>query len=141
MSLRKFFEPFQKKTVIYADSSSEPGKSCEDLLWHHRPQLFLFRDEWHQVKEGTSAVLLQSKLDERCWSDSTDEMSKTSWKTGKLCMKGDLENHSKDQHFFLEQRLIIIRFQRDLSRLFPFGKKVPPVIFLGSELIAGRIWK
>ena len=77
----------------------------------------------------------------RCWSDSTDEMSKTSWKTGKLCMKGDLENHSKDQHFLLEQRLIIIRFQRDLSRIFPFGKKVPPVIFLGYELIAGIIWK
>ena len=52
------------------------------------------------------------------------EMSKTSWQKGKLRMKDDLENHNKDQ-----------------SRLHQFGKKVLLVIFLGYELIAGRIWK
>ena len=62
----------KKTTVIYADSSSEPGKSCEDLLWHHRTST-LYCSETNgfaeravtRVKEGTSAVLLQSGLDEK----------------------------------------------------------------------------
>ena len=54
------------------------------------------------MKEGTSAVLLQSGLDARWWSASMEaiaicEMSETSWQTGKLRMKDDLENHSKGQ--------------------------------------------
>ena len=71
-SVRKFFEPLQKTTFIYADSSSEPGKSCEDLLWHHRASTFYCSETngvaervVRGVKEGTSAVLLQSGLDKK----------------------------------------------------------------------------
>ena len=83
MSLRKFFEPLQKKQWFMLTVHQNLENLVKIYYGIIEPQLFLFRDEWHQVKEGTSAVLLQSKLDERCWSDSTDEMSKTSWKTGK----------------------------------------------------------
>ena len=71
-SSRKFFEPSEKQKVIYTDTSSEYGKACEDISWNHRIST-LHRSETsgiaqravRRVKEGTSAVLLQSGLDER----------------------------------------------------------------------------
>ena len=78
-SLRKFLEPSQKPKVIYTANSLEFGKSCEDLSWNHRTST-PGRSETHgiaeratrRVKEGTSAVLLQSGLDEKWWSDSVE---------------------------------------------------------------------
>ena len=108
-SLRKFLEPSQKTKVTCTDNSLEFGKSCEDLLWSHRTST-PHRCETNgiaeravgRVKEGTSAVLLQSGLVERWWAASNFsivicEMFKTSWQKGKLRMKDDLENHSKGQ--------------------------------------------
>ena len=67
------------------------------------------------------------------------EMSRTSWQKGKLCMKDDLEKHSKGQFSLLDQWLNIIRLHRKIRRgFYPFGKKVLPAIFLGYELITGR---
>ena len=99
------------------------------------------------VKEGTSAVLLQSGLDENWWADSmecytylrnvTDLLS--DWKTpyerrfgepfkGPIIPCGSLVEYcpisSKDQ-----------------SRIHQFGKKILPGLFLGYALYAGRIWK
>ena len=76
-SLQKFLEPNWKPKVIYTDNSVEVGKACEDLSWNHctsTPR----RSETkgvaeravRRVKEGTSAVLLQSGLDENWWADS-----------------------------------------------------------------------
>ena len=53
--------------VIYTDSSLEFGKTCEDLTWNHCMST-PHRSETNgiaeravrRVKEGTSAVLLQS---------------------------------------------------------------------------------
>ena len=78
-SLQKFLEPNRKPTVIYTDNSLEFGKACEDVSWNHctsKPQ----RSETNgiaeravrRVKEGTSAVLLQSGLNENCWADSME---------------------------------------------------------------------
>ena len=79
-SLQKFLEPIRKPKVIYTDNSLEfGGKACEDLSWNHcmsTPQ----RSETNgiaeravrRVKEGTSAVLLQSGLDEKWWADSIE---------------------------------------------------------------------
>ena len=76
-SLRKFLEPSQKPKDIYTDNSLEFGKSCEELSWIiEHPLLFYQKTNGiaeratRQVKEGTSAVLLQSGLDEKWWSDS-----------------------------------------------------------------------
>ena len=77
--LRKFLEPSHKRKVIYTDNSLEFGKSCEDLSWNHRTST-PHRSETNdiaeravrRVKEGTSAVLLQSELGEQWWTDSME---------------------------------------------------------------------
>ena len=92
-SLQKFLEPNRKPKVIYTDDSLEFGTACEDLSWNHRhhtdrKQMGLLREQCEtphrsetngiaeravrRVKEGTSAVLLQSGLDENWWEDSME---------------------------------------------------------------------
>ena len=78
-SLPKFLEPNRKPKVIYTYNSLEFGKACEDLSWNHCTSTPL-RSETNGiveravriVKEGTSAVLLQSGLDESWWADSME---------------------------------------------------------------------
>ena len=74
--LRKFVEPTARSKVIYADNLLEFGKACEDLPWKHCTPTHRSETngitEWavRRVKEGTSAVLLQSSLDEKLWVHS-----------------------------------------------------------------------
>ena len=78
-SQQKFLEPTTKPKVIYTDTSLEFGKACEDLSRNHCTST-PHRSETHgiaeravrRVKEGTSAVLLQSGLDENWWADSME---------------------------------------------------------------------
>ena len=118
-SLQKFLEPERKPKVIYTDNSLEFGKACEDLSWNHCTST-PHRSETNgiaeravrRVKEGTSAVLLQSGLNESWWADSmecytflrnvTDLLS-----DGRRPMKGVLENHLKDLLFHLVHLLSI----------------------------------
>ena len=65
--------------VIYTDNSMEFGKDCEVFLWKHYTST-PHRSETHgiaeravrRVKEGTSAVLLQSGVNESWWADSME---------------------------------------------------------------------
>ena len=73
-SLHKFLEPDRKPKVIYTDNSLEFGKACEDLSWNHCTSTphrsetnGIAKRAVRRVKEGTSAVLLQSGLDENWW--------------------------------------------------------------------------
>ena len=100
-----------------------------------------------RVKEGTSAVLLQSGLDEKWWADSMEC----------YCSLRSVQDSLADGKTHHERRFgepfkgPIIPFEamaeyhptsaRDQSRLHQFGKKVLPGIFLGDALIAVRIWK
>ena len=78
-SLQKFLEPNRNLKVIYTDNSLEFGKACEDLSWNHCTST-PHRSETNgiaeravrRVKEGTSAVLLQSGLNESWWADSME---------------------------------------------------------------------
>ena len=78
-SLQKFLEPDRNPKVIYTDNSMEIGKACEDLSWNHCTST-PHRSETNgiaeravrRVKEGTSAVLLQSGLEESWWADSME---------------------------------------------------------------------
>ena len=78
-SLQKFLEPDRNPKVIYTDNSLEFAKACEDLSWNHCTST-PHRSETNgiaeravrRVKEGTSAVLLQSGLNESWWADSTE---------------------------------------------------------------------
>ena len=71
-SLQKFLESDRNPKVIYTDNSLEFGKACEDLSWNHCTST-PHRSETNgiaeravrRVKEGTSAVLLQSGLNEK----------------------------------------------------------------------------
>ena len=66
------WSPNRKPKVIDTDNSLEFGKTCEDLSWNHCTST-PHRSETNgiaeravrRVKEGTSAVLLQSGLDEK----------------------------------------------------------------------------
>ena len=78
-SLQKFLEPTRKPKVNYTDNSFEFGKYCEELSWNHCTST-PHRSETNEVaeravrrvKEGTSAVLLQSGLDNEWWADSME---------------------------------------------------------------------
>ena len=72
-------EPSQAPKVEDTDNSLEFGQSGEDLSWNHRTSTPP-RSETNgtaeravrRVKEGTSAVLRKSGLDEQWWSDSME---------------------------------------------------------------------
>ena len=78
-SLQKFLEPGRNPNVIYTNNSLEFGKACEDLSWNHCTST-PHRSETNgiaeravrRVKEGTSAVWLQSGLKESWWANSME---------------------------------------------------------------------
>ena len=153
-SLQKFLEPNRKPKVIYIDNSLEFGKACEGLSRNHctstphRSEINVIAERAvRRVKEGTSAVLLQSGLNESWWADSmecytylrnvTDLLSdgKTPYERrfgqpfeGPIIPYGSLvEYHSITA--------------KDQSRIHQFGKKVLPGLFLGYALYAEGIEK
>ena len=134
-----------QKLISTDNNSLEFGKSCEDLSWNHRSST-PHRSETNgiaeraarRVKEGTSAVLLQSGMDQKWWPDSMEcycyLRNVTSWQTAKLFMKDVSENQSKGQLFFLEQWLKIIRVQREICQDFiSLARKCYLVSFLGMN--------
>ena len=153
-SLQKFLEPERKPKVIYTDNSLEFGKACEDLSWNHCTST-PHRSETNgiaeravrRVKEGTSAVLLQSGLNESWWADSMECYTYLRYVT-------DLLSDGKtpyERRFGQPFKGPIIPFgslveyhpvtAKDQSRIHQFGKKVLPGLFLGYALYAGGIWK
>ena len=150
-SLQKFLEPERKPKVIYTDNSLEFGKACEDLSWNHCTST-PHRSETNgiaeravrRVKEGTSAVLLQSGLNESWWADSMECYTY-------LRNVTDLLSDGKtpyERRFHQPCKGPIIPFgslveyhpitAKDQSRIHQFGKKVLPGLFLGYALYAGE---
>ena len=150
-SLQKFLEPERKPKVIYTDNSLEFGKACEDLSWNHCTST-PHRSETNgiaeravrRVKEGTSAVLLQSGLNESWWADSmecytylrnvTDLLSdgKTPYERRfRQSFKGPIIPCGSwvEYHPFTA---------KDQSRIHQFGKKVLPGLFLGYAFVRGE---
>ena len=153
-SLQKFLEPNRKPKVIYTDNSLEFGKSCEELFWNHCTST-PHRSETNgiaeravlRVKEGTSAVLFQSGLNENWWADSMESCTY-------LRNVTDLLPDGKtpyERRFGQPFKGPIIPFgslveyhpitAKDQSRIHQFGKKVSPELFLGYALYVGGIWK
>ena len=78
-TLQKFLEPTRKPKGIYTDNSLEFVKSCEELSWNHCTSTphssetnGIAERAVRRVKEGTSAVLLQSGLNENWWAESME---------------------------------------------------------------------
>ena len=119
-SLQKFLEPERKAKVIYTDNPLEFGKACEDLSWNHCTST-PHRSETNgiaeravrRVKEDTSAVLLQSGLNESWWADSMEcytylrNIHRSLYLMGRRPMKDVLGNHLKDRIFHLVHWLSI----------------------------------
>ena len=150
-SLQKFLEPNRKPKVIYTDNSLEFGKACEDLSWNHCTST-PHRSETngiaeravHRVKEDTSAVLLQSGLDENWWADSmecntylpniqdllSDGRTPYERRFGKPFKGPIIPFGSLVEYYTISAK--------DQSRIHQFEKKVLPGLFLGYALYAGR---
>ena len=149
----KFLDPTRKAKVIYTDTSLECGKSCEELSWNrctstpHRSQTIGIVDSAvRRVKEGTSAVLMQSGLGNEWWAASMEC----------CCYLRNIQDFLSDGKTPYERRFGIpfdgpvIPFgamveyhpisAKDQSGLHQCGAKVLPGIFLGYVLYAGGIW-
>ena len=132
----------------------EFGKACEELSWNHctsKPH----RSETNgiaeravrRVKEGTSAVLLQSGLHEKWWADSMecytnlrniqDLLSDGKTPCERRCgkpFKGPITPFGSLVEYHPKTA-------KDQSRVHQFGNKVLPGLFLGYALYAGRFGK
>ena len=150
----KFLEPTRKPKVIYTDTALEFGKSCEELSWNHCTST-PHRSETngiaeiavHRAKAGTSAVLLQSGLDEKWWADSMECH----------CYLRNIQDLLLDGKTPYERRFgvpfngpvipfgALVEYHpisaKDTSRLHQFGSKILACIFLGYVKNTGRIWK
>ena len=96
------------------------------------------------MKEGTSAVVLQSGLDNEWWADSMECQTylrniQDLLSDGKTPYEKRFgEPFYKDQSFHLVHCLSISPIStKDQSRIHQFGKKVLPGLFLGYALYAG----
>ena len=101
-----------------------------------------------RAKEGTSAVLLQSGLDEKWWADS---MECSCYRRNIQDLLSDWKTHYEKRRFGVPFNGLVIPFgamveyhsasAKDQSRIHQFGKKVLHGLFLGYALYAGKIWK
>ena len=144
----------EEPKAIYTDNSLEFGKSCEELSWNHctstphRSETNVIAERAARIiKEGTSAVLLQSGLGNEWWAHSMEC----------YCYLRNIQDILSDGKTPYERRFgmpfnrPVILFgamveyhpisAKDQSRLHQFGTKVLPGIFLGYASFAGRIWK
>ena len=153
-NLQKFLEPNRKPKVIYTDSSLEFSKACEDLCLNrctstpHRSEANGVAERAvRRVKEGTSAVLLQSGLNESWWADSmecytylrnvTDLLS-----DGKTPCERRFGKPFEGPIFPFDSLVEYYPISaKDQSRIHQFGQKVLPGLFLGFALYAGGVWK
>ena len=100
-----------------------------------------------RVKEGTSAVLLQSGLNESWWADSMECYTCLRNVTGLLSDGKTPYERRFGQPFKgpIIPFCSLVEFHptiaKDLSRIHQFGKKVFPGLCLGCALYAGGIWK
>ena len=149
-SLQKFLEPERKPKVIYTDNSLEFGKACEDLSWNHCTST-PHRSETNgiveravrRVKEGTSAVLLQSGLNESWWADSMECYTYLRNDTDLLSDGKTPYERRFEQPFkgpitpfgsMVEYHPITAK---DQSRIHQFGKKVLPGLFPRIRSVRG----
>ena len=116
-------------------------------LHHTDRRLMGLLREVRRVKESTSAILLQSGLNESWWADSMECHTYLRNVTDLLSDGKTTYERRSGQPF----KGPIIPFgslveyypitAKDQSRIHQFGKKVLPGLFLGYALDAGGIWK
>ena len=153
-SLQKFLEPDRKPKVIHTDNSLEFGKACEDLSWNHWTST-PHRSETNgiaeravrRVKECTSAVLLQSGLNENWWADSMECYTYLRNVTD-LLSYGKTPYERRFGHQFKGPIIplgSLVEYHpataKDQSRIHQFGKKNITWIVPRIRFVRGGIWK
>ena len=137
-SLQKFLEPTRKQKVIYTDNSLEFGKACEDLSWNHctstpnrSETCWIVERAVRRIEEGTSAVLLQSGLDEKWWADCMECYCHLRNTQDNLLSDGETPYERRFKEPFKEPIIpfgSLFEYQpfstKDQSRIHKFGKKV-----------------
>ena len=126
--MQKLLEVDRKPKVIYTENSLEFGKACEDLSWNlcsstpHRSETNEIAERaMRRVKEGTSAVLLQSGLNENggqiLWNVILIcETLQISYLVGRPHVRDVLGNRLKDRSFRLVHWLSITLSLRKTSQ-------------------------
>ena len=147
---RKFLQPSEKPKVIKTDNSLEFGKACEDLSWNHCTST-PHRSETNGIaeravrraKESTSAVLLQSGLNESWWADSMECFTSLR-NVQNLLFDGKTPYERRFGKPFEGPTIpfgSLVEYDsitaKEQSRIHQFGKKVLPGLFLGYALCAG----
>ena len=100
-----------------------------------------------RVKEGTSAVLLQSNLNKSWWADSMEcdihlRNVKDQKSDGKTPYERRFGQPFKGPNIPFGSLVVYHPITtKDQSRIHQFGKKVLSGLFLGYALYAGGIWK
>ena len=148
-SLRKFLEPSEKPEVTNTDNSLEFGNSWKTSHWSIvlpraiDPRRMRLLRVVRRIQEGTSAVLLQSGLDEKWWADSMEF----------YCFLRNIQDLLTDEKTPYERRFrrtiqpsgaLVVHdaiSPKDQSRFSQYGKKVSPGIFIRYALTVVRIWK
>ena len=152
-SSRKFLEPSEKPKVIYTDNALEFGKSCEDVSWNrctptpHRSETNgVVERAVRRIKEGTSAVLLQSGLDETWWADSVERCCYLQKCPRPPLADGRTPHERRFGEPFKGPAIpcgSMVEYHpfsaKDQSRLHQFGKEVLLVIFLGYASFARNL--
>ena len=153
-SLSKLLEPSHRPIVEHTDNSMEFGKTCEDLSWNRRTST-PHRSETNEiaeravrrVKEGTTAKLLQSGLDEKWWAGSMEcycypRNVQDLLADGKTPCERRFGEARKVQQFLLEQWLNTIQFLHETS---PGSTNSARHFYLeyssDMRLSRGEIWK
>ena len=153
-SLSKLLEPSHRPIVEHTDNSMEFGNTCEDLSWNRRTST-PHRSETNEiaeravrrVKEGTTAKLLQSGLDEKWWAGSMEcycypRNVQDLLADGKTPCERRFGEARKVQQFLLEQWLNTIQFLHETS---PGSTNSARHFYLeyssDMRLSRGEIWK
>ena len=144
----------QNKNFTGNPKKLEFGKACEDLSWNHctstphrSERNGIAERAVRRVEEGTSAVLLQSDLNESWWADSMECFTYLRNVTD-LLSDGITPYERRFGQPFKGPNIpfgSLVEYHpvtaRDQSRIHQLGNKVLPGLFLGYALYAGRIWK
>ena len=138
-------EPGEYSLSVY---SLDFGKVCEDLIWNywtstpHRSETNgIVERAVRKVKEGTSAVLLQSGPNESWWADSMECYTNLRNVQGSIIWWEDVlwktfcETISRTDYFmWFIGWVITLKSAKDQSRIHQFGKKVLLGLFLGYAI-------